>query len=156
MDMPEEVVSQPNSWPWFVALGNLSIMKEFFLLLLAMLVSGLVVSACSKSHDSPGANSTSAAAANLPIPLAKLPSLTIPEGDVAAGAAVFTANCANCHGAGGVDGPGPDLAGTGLEAGQVAYMVKDPQGVDKGSGMPELPLTDKQVADVAAYVASLK
>ncbi len=131
-------------------------MKRFFLLLLAMLVSGLVVPACSKSQNSPKTSPTSAAAANLPIPLAKLPSVTVPVGDVAAGAAVFALNCANCHGAGGVDGPGPDLASTGLDAGQVAYMVRDPQGVDKGSGMPELSLTDKQVADVAAYVASLK
>jgi mono/diheme cytochrome c family protein len=35
-------------------------------------------------------------------------------------------------------------------------MVRNPQGVEKDSGMPKLPLTDKQVADVAAYVASLK
>jgi len=35
-------------------------------------------------------------------------------------------------------------------------MVRNPQGVEKDSSMPKLPLTDKQVADVAAYVASLK
>ena len=97
------------------------------------------------------------AASKLPIPLAKLPSLKVAPGNATAGAAVFSANCASCHGAGGKNGQvGPTLAGAGLKAGQVAYMVRNPQGVDKTSGMPKLPLTDKQVADVAAYVASLK
>jgi mono/diheme cytochrome c family protein len=130
--------------------------NKFYFVMLALLLFGVAVFACSKSQNSPRTGSTSAAAANLPIPLAKLPSIPVAVGDVAAGATVFAANCANCHGAGGVDGPGPDLAGASLEAGQVAYMVTNPQGVDKGSGMPELSLTDKQVADVAAYVASLK
>ena len=70
---------------------------------------------------------------------------------------LYKTNCASCHGSGGRNGPdAPVLAGSGLRAGQVAYMVKNPQGVDKSSGMPKLPLTDKQIADVSAYVASLK
>lgn len=93
----------------------------------------------------------------LPIPLAKLPMATVAAGSATAGAQVFAANCASCHGEGGKNGQvGPSLYDAGLKAGQVAYMVRYPQGVDKESGMPKLPLTDKQVADVAAYVASLK
>jgi len=105
------------------------------------------------------ANSAGAMVAQvkLPIPLSKLPVATVAAGNATAGAAVFAANCASCHGAGGKNGQvGPQLAGVGLKPGQVAYMVRNPQGVDKDSGMPKLPLTDKQVADVAAYVASLK
>jgi ubiquinol-cytochrome c reductase cytochrome c subunit len=102
-------------------------------------------------------SSSNMVAAKLPIPLGKLPSMKVAAGNATVGAAVFSANCASCHGAGGKNGQvGPTLAGAGLKAGQVAYMVRNPQGVDKTSGMPKLPLTDKQVADVAAYVASLK
>lgn len=97
------------------------------------------------------------AAVTLPIPLAKLPSATVAKGDVAAGAKVFSANCESCHGAGGKNGTvGPSLAGIGIKAGQVAYMVQNPTGVDKDSGMPKLPLSVTDVANVAAYVASLK
>jgi mono/diheme cytochrome c family protein len=103
------------------------------------------------------ANAASATPAALPIPLAKLPSAKVAAGDAAAGAKVFAANCESCHGAGGKNGTvGPSLAGTGLKAGQVAFMVMNPAAVDKESGMPKLPLSAKDIADVAAYVASLK
>ena len=94
----------------------------------------------------------------LPIPLNKLKSMTVAAGSATAGKAVFDANCASCHGAGAKNqgGPGPTLAGVGLKAGQVAFMVRNPAAVDADSGMPKLTLTDKQVADVSAYVASLK
>lgn len=138
-------------------------------LLLAAVIS---VAACAKNQGSSGGEASSAAtaagtggsemAANagvspLPIPLAKLPVAKVAPGNASAGAAVFAANCASCHGTGGKNGSvGPQLAGMGLKAGQVAYMVRNPQAIDKESAMPKLPLTDKQVADVAAYVASLK
>jgi mono/diheme cytochrome c family protein len=161
--------------------------KKLLLLLIAILVAGFAVVSCSSKQGTSSSTSSqstmsssassgnmgtvsssstmagssmagsSMAASKLPIPLAKLPSLKVAPGNATAGAAVFSANCASCHGAGGKNGQvGPTLAGAGLKAGQVAYMVRNPQGVDKASGMPKLPLTDKQVADVAAYVASLK
>jgi mono/diheme cytochrome c family protein len=147
--------------------------KKLLLLLIVIFVAGFAVSACAKNQQpssSSGGNMSSssnmsnmsgssnmAAATSLPIPLSKLPSAKVAAGNATAGAAVFSANCASCHGANGMNGQvGPTLAGVGLKAGQVAYMVRNPQGVDKSSGMPKLPLTDKQVADVAAYVASLK
>jgi mono/diheme cytochrome c family protein len=137
-------------------------------LLLAALLS---VAACAKNQGSSGGGSSAATATSaggsemaanagvspLPIPLAKLPAAKVAPGNASAGAAVFAANCASCHGTGGKNGSvGPQLAGMGLTAGQVAYMVRNPQAIDKESAMPKLPLTDKQVADVAAYVASLK
>jgi len=146
--------------------------KKLTALLAVLIAVSFAVAACTKSQDT-SQTSTSAtaaaesampaqmamqgAAAKLPIPLAKLPSLKVAPGNASAGAVVFSTNCASCHGEGGKNGQvGPTLAGAGLKPGQVAYMVRNPQGVEKDSSMPKLPLTDKQVADVAAYVASLK
>jgi mono/diheme cytochrome c family protein len=94
--------------------------------------------------------------AKLPIAREKLPSMDVAAGDVARGAAIFTGNCASCHGAGGENGPdAPRLRGSGLTAGQVAYMVHDPHAIDPASTMPNLGLSAGDIADVAAYVASL-
>ena len=151
-------------------------MKRWTALLAAVLALSFAVTACSKSSQETststdnGGQATAAATSaggemseeaasgsKLPIPLAKLPDQKVAAGNASAGAQVFAANCASCHGEGGKNGSvGPSLAGAGLKAGQVAYMVRNPQGVDKDSSMPKLPLTDKQLADVAAYVASLK
>ena len=100
---------------------------------------------------------TAMSKSTLPIPPSKLPSMKIAAGSATAGAQVFAANCESCHGAKGVGGGvGPKLVGSGLKAGQIAFMVRKPQAIDKTSAMPALQLTDKQVADVSAYVASLK
>ena len=151
-------------------------MRKFVALLAVVIASGAIVAACSSSSNSDTSSSSSASAAPtdngamssstaapagksaLPIPLSKLKSVTVAAGSATAGKTVFDANCASCHGAGGKNqgGPGPTLAGTGIKAGQVAFMVKNPAAIDPDSGMPKLPLTEKQVADVAAYVASLK
>lgn len=103
------------------------------------------------------ASDTMAAKPSLPIPLAKLPSMKVAAGNVANGAKLFAANCESCHGAGGKNGQvGPTLYDAGLKAGQVAYMVRNPAAVDKDSSMPKLTITDKELADISAYVASLK
>ena len=95
--------------------------------------------------------------AGLPISLAKLPALPIAAGDATRGAVVFAQNCQSCHGIGARNGSdAPALAGAGLAPGQVAYMVRHPQGVDTTSIMPTLPLADGDLADVAAYVAGLR
>jgi mono/diheme cytochrome c family protein len=155
---------------------ELSVVKKIVGLLAFVLASGIVVAACSgSSNNSSGSSSsaTTAAATDmpaastvapamkppaLPIPLAKLKSMTVAKGSAAAGKLVFDANCASCHGAGGKNegGPGPTIAGVGLKAGQVAFMIRNPAAIDPDSAMPKLTLTDKQVADVAAYVASQK
>ena len=146
-------------------------MKKLTALLAVFIAVAFVVSACTKSQDTSQTSTSATTAANstaptqmamqtaakLPIPLAKLPVLKVAPGNATAGAVVFSANCESCHGAGGKNGQvGPSLAGTGLKAGQVAYMVTNPQGADKESSMPKLNLSAKQLADVAAYVASLK
>ncbi|HET9343501.1 MAG TPA: cytochrome c [Candidatus Eremiobacteraceae bacterium] len=149
-------------------------MKKLLAVLTVVLASGAIVAACSGSSSSDNSSSSSSATAaatdmsaataapmtksTLPIPLAKLKSMTVASGNVAAGKAVFDSNCMSCHGAGAKNqgGPGPTLAGTGIKAGQVAFMVRNPAAIDPESGMPKLPITDKQLADVSAYVASLK
>jgi mono/diheme cytochrome c family protein len=143
--------------------------KKLTALLAVFIAVSFVVSACTKNQDTSQTSTTTGAdssaptqmamqtAAKLPIPLAKLPVAKVAPGNATAGAVVFSANCESCHGAGGKNGQvGPSLAGAGLKAGQVAYMVVNPKGVDPESSMPKLNLSSKQVADVAAYVASLK
>jgi len=103
-------------------------------------------------------------------PIAPLPSYeapTIPalpdvDGDPSAGAVVFQANCVMCHGDQGQGRFGLALA--------KAWPVTDPptyirqvasQGID-GSTMPAWsqanggPLTDEQIADVAAFILTLE
>lgn len=152
-------------------------MKKIAALIAVILATGLAVAACgsgsssssstsSTATDSPAAANTTAvdtdggamgAKSTLPIPLAKLPMAKVAAGNVANGSKLFAANCESCHGAGGKNGQvGPTLAGEGFKAGQVAYMVRNPAGVDKDSSMPKLTITDKELADISAYVASLK
>jgi ubiquinol-cytochrome c reductase cytochrome c subunit len=150
--------------------------KKIAALLAVMLASGVAIAACGSNSNSGSSTTTAAtdsattaamtaattaaatsAKSSLPIPLAKLPSMKVAAGNVANGAKLFAANCESCHGAGGKNGQvGPTLAGVGLKAGQVAYMVRNPAAVDKESSMPKLTITDKELADIAAYVASLK
>jgi cytochrome c553 len=61
--------------------------------------------------------------------------------------------CRNCHGNAGEGAFGPDLAGRGLSAAQVARAVRQPWGI-----MPafvESQLNDQDAADLAAYFASM-
>jgi len=117
------------------------------------------------SHDMVGEHehhhgagiTTSAPDSALPIPLDHLPATAVAGGDAAHGAAVFAQNCASCHGAAGRNGPdAPVLASRGIAAGQVAFMVRNPQAIDVSSEMPQLPISDTDLADVAAYVSGLK
>ena len=77
-------------------------------------------------------------------------------GDKKAGAAVFAANCAACHGMQGAGGDiGPSLRGESrrMNFETVASWIEDPQ-----PPMPRLypgRLSDQQVRDVAAYVQTL-
>jgi mono/diheme cytochrome c family protein len=74
------------------------------------------------------------------------------QGDVAEGANVYSATCANCHGADGEGGIGPELGG-------LVQMFSDAQIieiVEGGSGqMAPLDLADQELADVVAYLDDL-
>ena len=94
-----------------------------------------------------------------------------PAGDLAAGRKTFeTIGCLGCHRIGddkrGMDAfwaasyrtHGPNLDGTGskVNAGWLFAWVKDPKGYWHQTRMPNLRLTDKEAADVTAYLMSLK
>ena len=80
-------------------------------------------------------------------------------GDPAAGKATWqgpTLLCRNCHGNDGEGAFGPDLAGRGLTLAQFRRVVRQPSG---GGVMPSYPatsITDAEIADVHAYLTSLK
>jgi mono/diheme cytochrome c family protein len=95
----------------------------------------------------------------LTLPLAQGTALAQEKGDAAAGktywerAAPRPTLCWACHGRNGEGAFGPDLAGRGLSAAQVARAVHQPWGV-----MPaftESQFSDQDAADVAAYFATL-
>jgi mono/diheme cytochrome c family protein len=71
-------------------------------------------------------------------------------GDVESGQQVFTRVCAGCHGEEAEGGTGPRLAGSGLDADQIAETV------ERGSGiMPAGLVNGQEQADVVAYVESI-
>ncbi len=84
------------------------------------------------------------------------PSAATAMGDPKAGATIFGQNCAACHGAGGAGGGiGPRLIGEKQRKNyqQAIAWIKNPQ-----PPMPKLypaPLSESDVADVAAYVETL-
>ena len=93
-----------------------------------------------------------------------------PSDEAATGKAIFARSaCVGCHTIRGVSAGvlGPDLTHFGsrtmLAAGMwpntapnVAAWVKNPQGLKPGAKMPNVPLTDEQAKDLAAYLTALK
>lgn len=74
-------------------------------------------------------------------------------GDVAAGKAVFEANCNVCH-PGGEKGVGPALKGTAKTPDQIRTQVRQGKGAMPAFGTEKI--NDKQLTDLIAYVKSLK
>jgi mono/diheme cytochrome c family protein len=114
---------------------------RFVATLVALACCGLAAAGCSHS----GATSTAATATPVAI-----------TGDARAGQQLFAANCVACHGATGVEGGiGPSLKNERVrkDEAQAIAWIKDPL-----PPMPKLypvPLTDADVANLAAYVESL-
>ena len=73
-----------------------------------------------------------------------------PPGDPGRGASVFAATCAGCHGADASGGVGPALRDSGLAADDVEAVVTTGRGT-----MPAGLVSGQELADVAAYVATL-
>lgn len=136
---------------------------------LAMIV-GLTAAGCSKSSDqststsatapadagSSPAASTETAAATTATAAADAMGAAAGTGDAAHGKELFTQNCSSCHGATGTEGGvGPSLKGEKGKKNdaQTIAWIKNPT-----APMPKLypsPLSEKDVADVAAYVQTL-
>jgi mono/diheme cytochrome c family protein len=83
----------------------------------------------------------------------------VPEGDVDRGRRLYAElQCGACHRIG-TEGEtvGPELTHAGrLLRSYTAAVLRAPQTVWPTSQMPDLGLTDLQVADLAAYLSSLR
>jgi cytochrome c oxidase cbb3-type subunit 3 len=122
------------------------------------LVTAIVASAAARrpqDQQKPATAAAPAAAQNGPAPLKKQRRPAPPENEEAArGQTQYTASCAFCHGADATGARGPDL----LRSPVVAHDVKGNMIGDvvhngrPDKGMPALPLTDAQIADIAAYL----
>lgn len=72
---------------------------------------------------------------------------------------VMASGCAGCHKIGGKGGTtGPDLTHVGAKAtaAQIAAKIKNPKAKNPHSIMPASTRPDKEIAAMAAYLASLK
>jgi mono/diheme cytochrome c family protein len=140
---------------------------------LAFLAAGaiavLIAAGCTKGSDSStSSTTTSTSSTTAPVVVSTAPGATAApdtsttastaggKGDAAHGKSVFSTNCTGCHGAVGTEGGvGPSLKNEKSRKNfdQTVAWIKNPQ-----PPMPKLfpsPLSEKDVADVAAYVQSL-
>lgn len=97
--------------------------------------------------------------------LAPTPAAVIPPGNAQAGAAPYAASCASCHGAKGEGGAGPPLvdmvAGLRAAGAPDAVMHALVRLASRSGSLPTMPtfspdqLSDRQLADIAAFISSL-
>jgi cytochrome c len=102
--------------------------------------------------------------------LSPLPPAEVPSGDPGRGAHLIEQyGCGSCHTVPGVEGAdalvGPPLIKFGSRsyiAGELSNngenlqrWIKDPQGVEPGTAMPNLSVTDVDARDIAAYLFTL-
>jgi cytochrome c oxidase cbb3-type subunit 3 len=108
-----------------------------------------------QEQQKPATAAAPAAAPNPPKPLKKARRPAPPPNEeVERGHTQYTASCGFCHGADATGARGPDLLRSPIVAHDVkGNMIGDV--VHNGrpeKGMPALPLTDAQIADIAAYL----
>jgi mono/diheme cytochrome c family protein len=119
-------------------------------------VAATIVTGCSKSSSSDQSTTASATGPVTDSGSTGMKPQAVAGGDAKHGSAIFSQNCSSCHGAAGVGGNiGPTLKGEKSRKDLAAAIVwiKNPK-----PPMPKLypsPLSESDVADVAAYVESL-
>lgn len=72
---------------------------------------------------------------------------------------IFTQMCTACHalnGRGGNVGPALDGVGSKFDTQYISQWLKDPASIKADTKMPKLPLSEKDVTELADYLASLK
>lgn len=88
---------------------------------------------------------------------ARPPSLAAPAGNAVDGRQVFVSKCSACHGQVGEGSvAGPDIRNMSVGSQFVYSWILDPSGVTPIATMPRIPLTEKEAADVTAYVMGLR
>ena len=135
-------------------------MKRLLSIFASVAVAGLLVTGCSKSDTSDKASATASGpitdAGSTGLKPAPGEAGKTAMGDPKHGATIFSSNCATCHGAAGAGGGiGPILKGEKKrkDYNEAIAWIKNPK-----APMPKLypsPLSESDVADVAAYVESL-
>src|SRR5215471_8556809 len=136
--------------------------SKFFVILFIGISFAMAIVATASARRSqdpqqqkPATAAAPAAAQNGPAPLKKQRRPAPPENEEAArGQTLFVANCGFCHGSDATGARGPDLLRSPVTAHDVkGNMIGDV--VHNGrpeKGMPALPLTDAQIADIAAFL----
>lgn len=133
-------------------------MNRLFVVLLAGAIAGASIAGCAKTTSSEGgANATASGPITDAASTGLKPSGSGPvTADAKHGKEIFMSNCTSCHGATGTEGGvGPSLKNekSRKNTDKTIAWIKNPQ-----PPMPKLwpsPLSDKDVADVAAFVQSL-
>jgi len=134
-------------------------LKRVLSLCVALAVAGVLTSGCAKSSSDQGASAQSSGpitdSGDTGLKAETKPG-QVAAGDSKHGEAIFTQNCSSCHGAAGAGGGiGPTLKGEKAHKDTAAAIawIKNPK-----PPMPKLypaPLSESDVADVAAYVETL-
>ena len=127
-----------------------------FAFLAAAAFAALIVTACAKGTDQSTASSTTTTTATTTSSAPATAAATGARGDAVHGKAIFSANCAGCHGANGIGGGiGPTLKNEKSRKNfdQTVAQIEHPTGQ-----MPKLypsMLNEQDVSDVAAFVQTL-
>jgi len=79
---------------------------------------------------------------------------TVVAGNLINGQKLYAANCASCHGAGGQGGVGPELAGENTRKDTAGTILWNKNPILPMPTLYPKPLSEKNVADVAAFVES--
>lgn len=72
---------------------------------------------------------------------------------------VYNQMCIACHslgGQGGVVGPALDDAGSRMTRAELEVWLKDPDAVRPGTAMPQLPLSEEDIRELAAFLSTLR
>ncbi len=140
--------------------------RRIALLVTAVMLLSMGLAACGGDDDDGDPTATTATEATQP------PAGVAPAGDAAAGEAVWQAQCMACHTIDGSSGLGPSWQGLWMsevtladgstvtaDADYIAESITDPSAKlveGYGPSMPQMNLTDEQISDVIAFIATLE
>ena len=128
-----------------------------FAFLMAGALAASIAAGCSKGSDqSSSSTTTTTTSQSSPGASSTTSAMSAATGDPTHGKAIFTANCATCHGQTGTEGGiGPPLKNekSRKNYAQTVAWIKNPQ--PPMAKLYPSPLNEKDVDDVAAYVQSL-